>query len=530
MKQFQYAAILCFGLAMIVYLLGMMVPVMEVDAAQYASISQQYLHESSYLQIKHRDFEYLDKPPLLFWLSAASIKAFGVNSFAYKLPSVLALLLAVFSTFRFSKLQYDTRTSISAALILMCCQAFFIIANDCKTDNLLIGFSMLAIWKIAAYVKTSRPLDVYIGFAAIGFAMLAKGPLGLVFTFFTIGAILLHERKTFKIRWHWLMAVPIIGFILLPMSIGLYQQHGREGLGFFFWTQSFGRITGQSEWSNDTDPFFLVHSFMWAFLPFILIFIVALFQKIRNAFTGKKLSWMDYGMLGGFLLTMFALSLSRFKLPHYIFIVCPLAAVLCAQYLASLKSEVIIERLAIGQFAFLVCLSIAAIALVFIFNETLFLTDFVLLGVLLAGVGVLVAKFKNETRILLVSVWTIILLNGILSTSFYPKLLQYQSYSEAALYIQNEKLPIDQVVVLHTFGHAFSYYLDTTVPVYGNVDQITLPAYVFTDQRGLNELQVFDHQVIKRYEDFSVSNLTGKFLNPATRPDVISERFLVRVE
>ena len=48
------------------YIAGMFVPIMEVDAAQYASISDQILHSNSILQIKHRDFEYLDKPPLLF--------------------------------------------------------------------------------------------------------------------------------------------------------------------------------------------------------------------------------------------------------------------------------------------------------------------------------------------------------------------------------------------------------------------------------------------------------------------------------
>ena len=53
---------------LVTYLAGMFVPVMEVDAAQYASISDQLLHGNSILQIKHRDIEYLDKPPLLFWI------------------------------------------------------------------------------------------------------------------------------------------------------------------------------------------------------------------------------------------------------------------------------------------------------------------------------------------------------------------------------------------------------------------------------------------------------------------------------
>jgi 4-amino-4-deoxy-L-arabinose transferase-like glycosyltransferase len=113
----------------------MFVPIMEVDAAQYASISDQILHSNSILQIKHRDFEYLDKPPLLFWFSAVSIKLFGVSSFAYKIPSVLGLLLGVFSTFKFCNLYYKKETSLTAATILASCHAFFSMANDCRTDS-----------------------------------------------------------------------------------------------------------------------------------------------------------------------------------------------------------------------------------------------------------------------------------------------------------------------------------------------------------------------------------------------------------
>ncbi len=53
--------------------------------------------------------------------------------------------------------------------------------------------------------------------------------------------------------------------LLIPMSIGLYQQfdlhpekivngkHGVSGLRFFYWSQSFGRITGESPWKNDVN-------------------------------------------------------------------------------------------------------------------------------------------------------------------------------------------------------------------------------------------------------------------------------------
>ena len=80
-----------------VYLLGMLIDVMQVDAAQYAGMSMEMIQNKSFLQVFNRGNDYLDKPPLLFWLSSLSIGAFGINNFAFKLPSVLSSLLAIYS-------------------------------------------------------------------------------------------------------------------------------------------------------------------------------------------------------------------------------------------------------------------------------------------------------------------------------------------------------------------------------------------------------------------------------------------------
>lgn len=108
-----YSALLLFALA--VYIIGMIcVPMMEIDAAQYASIAEQMVRQHSYLQINHLDGNYLDKPPLLFRLSVFSILGFGSTGFAYKLPSVLATCLAIYSTYRFTKLYYTVEVAKSS--------------------------------------------------------------------------------------------------------------------------------------------------------------------------------------------------------------------------------------------------------------------------------------------------------------------------------------------------------------------------------------------------------------------------------
>ena len=123
MNKFYLVAFSIIGL---ICLIGLGIDIMDIDAAQYASMSREMLSTGNYLQVYDLGKEYLDKPPFLFWLSSLSMKIFGVNNFAYKLPSFLFSTLAVFSTFKLSKLFYDHKTSILAALILASSQGFFL--------------------------------------------------------------------------------------------------------------------------------------------------------------------------------------------------------------------------------------------------------------------------------------------------------------------------------------------------------------------------------------------------------------------
>jgi 4-amino-4-deoxy-L-arabinose transferase-like glycosyltransferase len=136
----------CIGL----YLLGsFMVPLMDIDATQYASISREMLERNSFLQIFDLGKDYLDKPPMLFWLSAVSMKIFGIYHWAYRIPSLIFLGIALYATYKFAQLYYNTQTARLATIILASCQAFFLIAHDVRTDTMLVGWVMLSIWLLA---------------------------------------------------------------------------------------------------------------------------------------------------------------------------------------------------------------------------------------------------------------------------------------------------------------------------------------------------------------------------------------------
>jgi len=133
-------------------LTGWCIPLMEVDAVQYANISREMLQHKSFLQVYDQGAEYLDKPPMLFWLSSLSIYLFGINDYAYRLPSFLFSILAVYSTYKFARLYYTERLALIAALVLASSQAMFLINHDVRTDTMLMGWVALSIWQLAAWL------------------------------------------------------------------------------------------------------------------------------------------------------------------------------------------------------------------------------------------------------------------------------------------------------------------------------------------------------------------------------------------
>ena len=261
------------------YITGMFNPIMEIDAMQYASMSRELLRGENFLHLLDNGQPYLDKPPLIFWVTALFFKIFGVSDFVYRLPSVLFSVLTIYALFQFARLYYSRQTALIAALILSSCEAFFIMNADVRTDMYMIAPMMVAVWQISAYFKSGEWSNLLIGSAAVGFAMMGKGPLGMMIPVLVFGFDLLLKRKLhqvldIKLLW----GLGVIVLCLLPMSYGLFTQFGAAGLKFFYWTQSFGRITGASGWSNDTGPFYLFNVFLYAFLPWTILFIRACFS------------------------------------------------------------------------------------------------------------------------------------------------------------------------------------------------------------------------------------------------------------
>lgn len=525
------------GALTIVHLIGMIyIDIMEVDAAQYASMSQEMMQSGNYLQVEHRHVDYLDKPPLLFWVTSTSFKLFGISNFTFRLPSFLFLILGLFATFKLAEVLYDRRTAQLAVLVLYSTQAYFLFAHDVRTDTILANVVIFAIWQLWLFITNKNALNMALGAVGVGLAMLEKGPIGLMVPVLALGSQVLFTHKLkIILRWEWLLGLVVIALMLAPMVYGLYEQFGMKGVEFYFWTQSFGRITGQSEWRDSSTVFYFVHTFLWAFLPWMFIAYFGIFRNLYRLVASKfsQASGVEIITLAGFVLTFIAMSLSRYKLPHYIFVVFPLAAIITADTVWIILDKVKTRKVFTGIQVFTnLVLMVAAGLLMFI---SFWPANIILVIVVLACFGfavfLMILSKDSYKRIFLSSLITIMGVNILLNAHVYPTLLTYQAGSMAGKYLAEQNLP-EEAYGLYTISHGLDFYSGSVAPLIG-IDTITERSniLVYTNERGMNEIRDLGvgHELVKEFDRFHVTELTMEFLNPNTRSNTLEKRYLIKV-
>lgn len=538
-----------------VYLLGLRLDVLEMDAAQYAAMSREMAETGALLEITDRGQPYLNKPPLLFWVSQLSFRLFGVSNVAYKLPSFLAFLLGIFSTYKLASLYGGRRAGSLAAVVLATCQGAFLMTQDVRTDTLLTGLVAFALWQAAEFLERQRLSSAALAGVGIGLGMLAKGPIALMVPVLAVGSDAALKRDWGRLlRPGWLLTAGIAFALLVPMAVGLYRQHGLAGLEFHFWTQGFGRVFSENPWGDEHGVLFFVPQMLWTFLPWTLVLVLALASRARElqADRWRVASGAEAVALGGFVLAFIGLSLSKSKLPHYVYVTLPSAAVVAGAWLAGLEGDARPLRwLRAGQPLVLALIwGFALTLLVWLFpGPPLWL--WATLGLVAVWTG-LSLGFRPAARraargyprdasspvrsLVTASVLTIVAANLTLAGHVFPELLGYQATARAGRLVAERA---GAVIGLRTFrvgGHALGFYARRVAPPAETVADLAASAaeqelWVFTDEPGLARIESagLAPEVIAEYPDFRVSRLTPRFLDPSTRDRATRTRLLLRI-
>ena len=173
------------------------------------------------------------KPPLLIWLMAGSVALFGPETWALRLPSMIAALGTIALLFWFvRRTTGSVATAALAAGLLVLSPAFFgeHSARTADYDALLLFFVTAYLYLLFAALETDRPARALLGLigVAICCAFLTKSIAALVpgVGVVVYVAVTGRWRRLFATRGYLVTGLGVTGTLLLFLAVREWQGPG----------------------------------------------------------------------------------------------------------------------------------------------------------------------------------------------------------------------------------------------------------------------------------------------------------------
>jgi 4-amino-4-deoxy-L-arabinose transferase-like glycosyltransferase len=528
--------------ALVVLAIGLVVPdLVFVDSAQDAVMAMRMHQQNDWVHLFKNGEPYLDKPHLLFWSAMAGYRLFGVHEWSYRLVSVLVSLLGAFATYGLGRRLYDDLVAKTAALMFLTSYAIVLGDHDVRMDALLTGFVAFGVWQLVTWLDTGSSRAMALGAAGIGLAFSAKGMIAVAAS----GAVLLFHvwgrRLWGRLRSpHLLLGLAVFLVTISPVVYAFWVQFGPAGPKFILLGQTFERFGGGKGARHAGDPLFLFHSLLWAFLPWSLLTFTAWFQRFRELVREGPAAFHRQDQLTflGPFVAIALLSLSRYKLAHYLNVLLPMLSVFTAGWLAELYRSArwrTLERLRRAQHVVIAFLLVALVAV----NGWAFppRSAWVVAGALgFAALLALGLRVKDPLRRVWVpSALAISLVNFVQSANYLPWLGEYQLGADEAAQLLDADVDWDHLYFLDHVDQSIQLYTRHVIP---RIELATL-----TDLAARREVHLLAwesgramvrdaglaHEVRAEFRDCNVRRLSPRVLNPRTRGETCRPVYLLAV-
>ena len=311
-------------------------PLFDVDEGAFAEATRELTVGHDWGSTTLNGVDRFDKPILIYWFQAISLKIFGLNEFAVRLPSALCAFLWCLALGHFAWRRFGPPVAIAAAGILATSLGPMLIGRAATADsllNLLLTIATLDLWR---HLENGRDWPRRRAFAWVGLGLLAKGPVALLIPAAAAGLWLASNRD--RSRLQRLVSDPVAWALMVCISLPWYiyavARHGMAFINGFLLHHNLERFTGSLE-GHAGSLFYYLEILPVAMMPWTPL-LVPIAMRLRARWhepLGRfMLLWL------GFVVVFF--SLSGTKLPHYVLYGFTPLMLLAAQELVTVKLPV----------------------------------------------------------------------------------------------------------------------------------------------------------------------------------------------
>ncbi len=258
-----------------------------------------------------------EKPPMLYWAGALTSSIFGINEFSLRLVSGLSAMGIIVFLYLIVKEFFEESVAWRSILIFLTLPHIWIEARAFTPEMLLNFFSVGSIY----FFLKEKPIG---GWLFLAFAVLTKGPVGLVLPLIVVFIFKL-TKKDFPI----LNLLGIVLFLIIGSSWYFYMLYkfGYPYFYKFFLHENLFRFTGKKIFHPYPFYFYLIIILISTF--FYLPIYFKIFTKIKSLSTSPIRPFLFW-----FLFVLIFYSLSKNKLHHYILFAYPPLCVILANFVS----------------------------------------------------------------------------------------------------------------------------------------------------------------------------------------------------
>lgn len=546
-KQDKLFYLLFIILAFAVNIIGINNGFFTDDPGLYASIAKNMLYKHDWLSLYTYGEDWLDKPHFPFWMVAISFKLFGISAWAYRLPALLFLSLGIWYTYLLGKKYYTEQIALVAVLIVLTSQYVIMSNVDVRAEPYLMGLITGAIYHITGLNDRFNYKDLFLVALLTACAIMTKGIFVIVVIYGSLLVQLIAQKKVFTIfsvKWIALLLLTIV--FTAPEIYALYTQfdlhpektvfnrQGVSGIKWFLWDSQFGRFANNGPISQrkSGDVFFYLHTLLWAFAPWCLVFYYALYKSIRGIIKGEKQT--EYYTLGGSMLLLILFSLSRFQLPFYTNILFPLFALITAPYCIGHLNK-FSDRIRQASWWLY---TVMFVLVVFVINYFLAPGTYLLLFAGCTAFALLVwvikSKIKdNATRLFFTVITAVLFANFYVAANLYPLLSTYNGQISAAKYVNQQKFRNYNIYTVDYPNNIFQF--ECAKPA-GYIAREEFNDFkpngniaCFANQISIDYLrqQNVPFKIIARFTNYPQEQILPGFINKAKRYSVLDTAYLI---
>jgi 4-amino-4-deoxy-L-arabinose transferase-like glycosyltransferase len=313
---------LVLGIILITFIGLSRVPLFQPIEGLTAEVAREMLESGDWF-VPHFNYSiYADKPPLFYWVTLPGLKLFGNTELGARFGLAMVGLAEIILVFFLGRLLYGSLAGLMGAVALASSIGHIIFTRLMMVDMLLSSCVAATFLCFSiGYVEQRRRFHWWtLGGACIGAAVLAKGLIGLVFPFLTLGFFALFTRQWYLLKRKAALGA-LFGFLVVVIPWHLYMVLRVPGFAYhYFWNEQVLRFLDMREpkdYIGTSLPIFLISVLVWA-LPWSL-FIPHILWGFRRrkredsgpGLLGRYLPWLWMGSVIGFF------SLTQARLFYY---------------------------------------------------------------------------------------------------------------------------------------------------------------------------------------------------------------------